>query len=91
MNILLRFYNACVVIFALAIIFGSFMMVKNNNTANKRDHIINAIYIYNLEHYDNKISYGYMEDYEKTLYRLWDWGYTNIVPKHIYKKIEPYI
>ena len=85
MIFLLVFYIVCVVIFGIASIFGIFMMVKNNNTADKRDHIINAIYIYNLKHYNNKISYDYMEDYETTLYRLWDWGYKNIVPKSALK------
>lgn len=91
MEFLLGFYVALCVVFGIATLFCIFMLIKNNNTSNKRELIIDAIYLYNSEHYDNRISYDYMEDYETTLYRLWDWGYTNIVPKHIYVKIEPYI
>jgi hypothetical protein len=32
-----------------------------------------------------------MESYNKTLYRLWDWGYKRIVPKEIYDRIKDYI
>lgn len=91
MEFILGFYVASCVVFGIATLFCIFMLIKNNNTSNKRELIIDAIYLYNSEHYDNRISYDYMEDYETTLYRLWDWGYTNIVPKHIYVKIEPYI
>jgi hypothetical protein len=32
-----------------------------------------------------------MEDYNKTLFRFWDWGYKRIVPKEIYNRIKDYI
>ena len=32
-----------------------------------------------------------MEDLSKTLWRLWDWGRKNILPKDDYELIKPYI
>lgn len=32
-----------------------------------------------------------MEDYEDTLFRLWDFGCKNILPKEAYEIIKPYI
>ena len=31
------------------------------------------------------------EEYNKTLWRLWDFGYKNILPKADYELIKPYI
>lgn len=91
MKIFLGLLIGALIVMFIILFYNVYMYVKNNNTSNKRELIIDAIYLYNLEHYDNRISYDYMEDYETTLYRLWDWGCTNIVPKHIYVKIKPYI
>jgi hypothetical protein len=32
-----------------------------------------------------------MEDYDDTLFRLWDWGYKRILPKQYFELIKPYI
>ncbi len=34
---------------------------------------------------------SHMEGYDKTLWRWWDWGYKNILPKEDYELIKPYI
>lgn len=33
----------------------------------------------------------HMEAYDKTLWRWWDWGYKNILPKEDFELIKPYI
>lgn len=37
------------------------------------------------------ISYECIESYYKTLFNLFDWGYKNLVPRDVYKRIEPFI
>ena len=34
------------------------------------------------------ISYDEMEDYDSTIRRFWDWGYTRILPKDKYEQIK---
>lgn len=38
-----------------------------------------------------EVDYDDMEDYNNTLYRLWDWGYTRILPPEKFEIIKPYI
>lgn len=81
------------VIFALISIF---MVVKNNNTLNKRFIIINAIFEYNVDIINGIVigslmSYDDMESYDRTLWRLWDFGYKRILPKDKYELIKGYI
>lgn len=85
---------SCVsVIFALISIF---MAVKNNNTLNKRFIITNAIFEYNVDIINGIVigslmSYDDIESYDRTLWRLWDWGYKHILPKDKYELIKGYI
>ena len=72
--------------------------IKNGNTFKNHMIIANAIYAFKKdmikkEAYTSHDILGYedMESYEKTLYRLWDWGYTRILPKAQYEIIKPYI
>jgi hypothetical protein len=37
------------------------------------------------------VDYDDMESYEKTMWRLWDWGYTRILPKDKFEIIKKYI
>lgn len=39
----------------------------------------------------NDVDYDDMENYVVTLWRLWDWGYTRILPKDKFEIIKPYI
>jgi len=41
--------------------------------------------------YDYEILDVELEPYNKTLYRLWDWGFKNIVDKESYEKIKDYL
>lgn len=86
-----------VICFAV-IIFCAIATVKNINTFNCHDAISEAIYKYKtacIEECDwdalHLVEYGDMEDYNKTFWRFWDWGYTRILPKDKFEIIEPYI
>lgn len=71
-----------------------FLVVKNIRTYFVRSKVAMAICQYRI---DNVVSVSYwintdrMEDYNKTLFRFWDWGYKRIVPKEIYNRIKDYI
>jgi hypothetical protein len=71
-----------------------FLVVKNIRTYDVRSKVATAICQYRI---DNDVSVSYwintdrMEDYNKTLFRFWDWGYKRIVPKEIYNRIKDYI
>ena len=71
-----------------------YLAIKNVRTYCVRRRISRAIYKYrqaNLIHYNRYVDYNCMETCEKTLFRLWDWGYKRIVPKEIYNIIKDYI
>jgi len=81
----------------IGLCFCGIMLHKNNVTGKNYNKILNAIYKYSLDQLNNgnleDLTYLYdkIEPYQKTLYRLWDYGYKNIVPKDVFDKIEPYI
>lgn len=80
----------------VGILWSIFMLIKTTNTYKKRIIIINAIAAYmqhciNLRVYDYAVTYDDMEDYDSTDYRIWDWGYTRILPPDKFKIIEPFI
>ena len=74
-----------------------YIAVKNANTAKKRYLIIAAIFKHNMHWIEMGIGrpfvidYPDMESYYKTLFRLWDWGYTRILPPDKFDIIEPFI
>lgn len=73
-----------------------YMLIKNKNTCTKRLVIIDAVSAY---HTDCLISnrrcdwdlWDYIETYDETLYRWWDWGYTRILPPDKFELIKDYI
>lgn len=82
-------------ILVLIILLGIFL-AKNFNTLKKHEFISTAIFWHNItaisEHRsEDCIDYDVMESYEKTLFRVWDWGYKNIVPPDVLEKISPFI
>ena len=72
-----------------------YIFIKNFHTFNMRCKISEAIYNYRIAnriHYNYYIDYNCMEPYNKTLFRLWDWGYKRIVKnEYIYDEIKKYI
>lgn len=72
------------------------LLFKNNNTYKNHIILLNAIAEHNRaailkDQYDKRISYACIESYCKTLFNLFDWGYKNLVPRDVYKRIEPFI
>ena len=88
------------IVCTIAMLFCAFMLVKVNNAGKNQKYIANAIFRYNVDlihrnfvnYLDGgQISYTTMESFGRTLWRLWDWGYTRIVDKETFEKIKPYI
>lgn len=85
----------------LLVLCGMFVIlgIKNENTEKQRERIIEAIYVYSkwaIFNTDTTVHelinlYESMEPYDRTLLRLWDWGYKRILPSTEYEKIKPYI
>ena len=78
----------------VGLIFTVVMMFKNENTFINHMIITNSIYRYHKDHQDEYpwlVSYSDMEPYNKTTYRIWDWGYTRILPPDKFELIKPYI
>ena len=76
--------------------FGVFMLIKTENAFKCQILITHAICLYHLDkidkcEFDYEVDYGDEEPYEKTLWRLWDWGYTRILPPEKFEIIKPYI
>lgn len=68
---------------------------KNRITYENVVKINEAIYVYQIDCIKNGVpsivDYGDKEDYDKTFWRFWDWGYTRILPKDKFEIIKPYI
>jgi hypothetical protein len=81
----------------LFLIFGIWIifMAKNNNAYKCHGIIQMAIYKYQLQCILSDmipvVSYDDMESYSKTLFRLWNWNYTKILPKEKFEIIKEYI
>ena len=83
-----------VTIVMLALAFSIFMLIKCEFTYNNQMKILSAIEDYLWYSTDSKEClriFANMEDYSKTLWRLWDFGCENILPKADYELIKPYI
>lgn len=97
-NAILIFENVSLGILALLIMMifvCIYMLVKNDITFKNHRIIDNAILKYQLHCIAKKIpfevDYGDVEDYDTTLYRFWDWGYTRLLPKEKFELIKPFI
>ena len=93
-----------VIIFAIIYIFLIYMMIKINRTCDLLEMLADAIHdynIYQIDHHDYStgtkapvIKYLRQRDkkiFNKTLWRLWDWGYERILPPEDLEKIRPFI
>lgn len=85
------------IILWIGLAISLYMLDKNSNTYKQHMKIITAIREYSYDHVDEITNkdivkmFNSKEDYGKTLFRFWDWGYTRIVPKDVLEKIQPYI
>lgn len=97
MTVFIIFAVTALIICGLLVVFYTIMMFKNDSCLKNRMIIMNAIHDYCMYQLANNIiaanvvSYCDMEDYDKTLKRFWDWGYTRILPHDKFMLIRPFI
>lgn len=87
-------FCAIIAVLILWLVFEVVLLLKNDNTYHQHMKILKAIFEYGKDTGEHSKAIEYMqsfEKYDKTLYRLWDWGCTRIVPKDVYEVIKPYI
>ena len=94
-NIVLVVLFILLTIDVLSLITLKILDFKNENTYENTCKISKAIYCYWADCIVNGVKiivdYEDQEEYEKTFWRLWDWGYTRILPKDKFEIIKPYI
>ena len=82
-----------VIVLVLFLILMCF--IRSDNTYRTRRIISQAIVNYSIHCYTIKVapevSHKDMEPYDQTLYRLYDWGYENILPKDKYDIVKGFI
>lgn len=82
-----------IIMFVSSLIY-CYSISKLSNTVENRTKIMYAIDAYMTE-FDCPLKglelLWQMEDFDKTLFRLWDWGYKNILPKEDFELIKPYL
>lgn len=86
-----------VIVLAVCVVCIAFLMLfalKSENAYENHNKIINALdaYASNTGNFADVLNMlDDMESYDKTVYRLWDWGYKNILPQEDFELIKPYI
>ena len=87
--------EVAITILVSMLLLAIIVLIKNEVTYCQQMRLAKAIKEYqNMCREYGKISdvdYDDMENYECTLFRLWDWGYTRILPKDKLEIIKPYI
>ena len=90
----------CLTVILTVILFSVLLLAKNANTFRQRTLICTAVRDYRLDLIargaydvltDSPVDYDDMESYDRTLWRLWDWGYKRILLRDKYIYIKPYI
>ena len=83
------------VVSGVMVITSLFGFLKVKNTVKQRKRIHKAIFKYQMRYVANEatvtVFFDDMEEYEKTLYRFWDWSCKRILPPEKFKIIEPFI
>lgn len=84
-----------VMLCCVVIVFCFYLLAKNENTLRKQMLIGDAIHQYQLDMIRKGcvilVDYSDCESYINTVFRLWDWGYTRILPPEKFRIIELYI
>lgn len=83
--------NLCYVMLGLCLV----MIVRNEVTYHNRELISNAIFKYHCDCFEKHrpilVTYLDRENYNATLFRIWDFGYTRILPKEKFEIIREFI
>ena len=77
-----------------SLVFCIVIMFKSDNALKNQMKILRAIDDYGKETNDKFnciLLLNSMETFSQTMWRLWDWGYTRILPKEDFEWIKPYI
>lgn len=96
-NILLLACGLYITFILILALYTLVLSVKSDVASRNRKIILNAIYKYHIECIEKHryseiiVEYFDLEPYEKTVYRLWDWGYTRILPPDKFEVIKPYL
>ena len=81
--------------FLLIVILCLVLIIKAEVGFRHHEMLLDAIQTYALESEEYDKSIEIMEhmrgSYPDTVFRLWDWGYKNILPKEDFELIKPYI
>ena len=84
-HILFAIWLALLAVCIIGLLVCIFMMRKNLNTFKNFMLILNAISAYQrkcvFNHEEYAVGFNDMRDYDKVFNRIWDWGYTRILPK----------
>lgn len=87
--------DVILVVCILALIYLTILFIKNEVTFRTRIIICDAIYEYKSyciwNDVDDVVDWDDMERYDETLFRIWDWGYTRILPADKFEIIKPFI
>ena len=83
------------VVIGLVMLSMAYLLIKNSNTCEQRTRIDTAIFRYRLDcighGVEARVTYDDMEEYEQTLYRIFDWSYKKILPKEKFELIKDFI
>lgn len=88
----------CLAIIPIVIICCGIALIRNEFVFRTHNMIIDAIHRYQMKRLkdgahigDFEVEYDDMESYEATFIRVWDWGYTRILPPEKFEIIKPFI
>lgn len=91
-------YMVCVVSVLALLALYAYMWFKVNNALRNHVLIATAIYLYQEDRIDKKdfdhvddVRFEDIEEFEKTVYRMTDWGYKRILPKEKYELVKPFL
>lgn len=93
--------NLFVVILVTVLVCTIILEIKVDNAYRNCCILSEAVYLYNID-VINSVDYRKEDliDYEehlgngtltRSLFRLFDWGYTNILPQDVFERIVPYL
>lgn len=88
--------NLITSIMVVVLAFTMLFMIKNEVTYHQRLKIFQCILKYCNDQIRNGeepdvAMFDRTEDYDTTLFRIWDWGCKNILPLEDYEKIKKYL
>ena len=78
-------------VFCIYMLFRNALVYKNHMIISNAIHMYHRDMIARGKFFNFEVDYDDAESYNKTLFRLFDFGYENILPKEKYEIIRPYI